>query len=80
MHYERNLLQQQMNPEINKQNVNPQFVTPSMGLRPMMPGAMPSYPQSYPYPMYRWPYPGMMYPPMNLQANISHAFIEESKK
>ncbi len=74
-----------MNPEMIKQNVNPQFVNPqfvnpSMGARPMMPGAMPGYPQNYPYPMYRWPHPGMMYPPMNVQANIPHGSIDESKK
>lgn len=65
MHYERNLIQQQMNPEVNKPIQptvgQPNFPTPMA--RPMMPGAaMPNYPLGMPYPYRYMPYPGMIYP------------------
>jgi hypothetical protein len=91
MHYERNLIQQQINQENMKaaQSANPphpSYPNMMMPMRPMMPGGvMPGYPQGYPYPMYRWPYPGMapgmMYPGgVNPNQNVNLSQTEESKK
>jgi hypothetical protein len=88
MHYERNLIQQQINQENMKaaqsaNPPNPNYPNMMMPMRPMMPGGlMPGYPQGYPYQMYRWPYPGMapgmMYPGgVNPNMNVQS---EESKK
>lgn len=91
MHYERSLIQQQINQENMKASQsanpsNPNYPNMMMPMRPIVPGSvMPGYPQGYPYQMYRWPYPGMssgmMYPGgaiQNMNVNLSQS--DEFKK
>jgi hypothetical protein len=86
MHYERHLIQQQTAQESHKavQSVNPPhmaYPNMMMPMRPMMPGGvMPNYPQQYPFPMYRWPYPGMVYPPTSTSMQTNLNPTDESKK
>ena len=86
MHYERNLIQQQIAQE---QQINVQSVTqPAMGsypipsnipIRPVVPSMMAGYPFNYPV-MYRGHFPpGMIYPQMNPNSNVSQD-TEEAKK